>query len=132
MNLTLKPRTAELNAICLGVADANNITMNLERQGMIRLPQGASFQVTCLEGALWVTLDHDPRDIVLEPGEAFTAPADRGGIVYALKPSRMALVAPTLVDAIQATPKVSTAPTDGLRSRLTLATQRMALTAAGG
>jgi Protein of unknown function (DUF2917) len=123
MNLTLNTHSAALNAICLGVADANNITMSLERQGMIRLPQGASLCVKCLDGALWVTLDHDARDIVLEPGEAFTTPADRGGIVYALKPSRMTVVAPSPLGAIQAPTPTPTVPSDGLRSRLTLATQ---------
>ncbi len=123
MNLTQKNTAPTVNSICLGVADAKTISMNLERQEMVRLPQGASLSVKCLEGALWVTLDHDRRDIVLEPGEAFTTPADRGGIVYALKPSRMALVAPTLVGAIPTPRAIPTVPTDGLRSRLTLASQ---------
>ena len=84
---------ATLNAICLGVADAKNLSLNLARQGMLKLPNGAPVSVSCLEGAVWITLDNDVRDIVLEAGDAFTAPAHRQAIVYALKASRIAVTA---------------------------------------
>ncbi len=80
---------ATLNAICLGMEDAKNLSLNLERQGMLTLPASAPANVSCLEGALWITLDNDSRDIVLNPGEAFTTPGGRRAIVYALKPSRI-------------------------------------------
>lgn len=95
--LAMKPiaynSPASLNAICLGVADAKNLSLNLERQGMLKLPVNAPVSVSCLEGAVWITLDNDPRDIVLEVGDVFNAPAHRQAIVYALKPSRVAVTA---------------------------------------
>jgi hypothetical protein len=51
-------------------------------------------RITCQDGCLWVTLDHDPRDIVLEAGQSFTVPDRRRTLVYALQASRLALQAP--------------------------------------
>jgi len=36
------------------------------------------------EGTLWITLDHDARDIVLEPGQCFVVPNGNGVTVSAL------------------------------------------------
>ena len=93
--LAMKPiaynSPASLNAICLGVEDAKNLTLNLERQGMLKLPVSAPVSVSCLEGAVWITLDNDTRDFVLEPCEAFTATEHRRAVIYALKPSRISV-----------------------------------------
>jgi hypothetical protein len=35
----------------------------------VRLPQGASGHLAVLEGHVWLTLDGDPRDVVLVPGQ---------------------------------------------------------------
>jgi uncharacterized protein YaiE (UPF0345 family) len=113
--LAMKPLAynspTSLNAICLGVEDAKNLSLNLERQGMLTLPASAPVSVNCLEGALWITLDNDSRDIVLSPGEAFTTPGGRRAIVYALKPSRIRVTAAAPVKAPvndrRASPKVS-------------------------
>jgi hypothetical protein len=53
------------------------------------LPDTAGLQLRCEEGTLWLTLDHDPRDIILEPGETFVADGHRRGIVYALRDARL-------------------------------------------
>jgi hypothetical protein len=41
-------------------------------------------RVVCESGSLWITQDRDARDILLEPGEAFTPDPARRAIVYAL------------------------------------------------
>lgn len=59
------------------------------------LPAGAVFTladaagvgVECREGCVWITLDHDPRDIVLEPGQRFRYHGHRRALVSALNPS---------------------------------------------
>jgi len=35
----------------------------------VRLPRGASGHLAILEGHVWLTLDGDPRDVVLHAGE---------------------------------------------------------------
>ncbi|MFT3800604.1 MAG: DUF2917 domain-containing protein [Burkholderiaceae bacterium] len=43
-----------------------------------RIEAGKGLRVQCLSGALWLTQDNDPRDIVLEAGDS--APIDRDGL----------------------------------------------------
>jgi Protein of unknown function (DUF2917) len=63
----------------------------LHHQAMFEVPDAADARVVCLEGAVWITLDNDTRDFVLEPCEAFTATEHRRAVVYALKPSRISV-----------------------------------------
>jgi Protein of unknown function (DUF2917) len=90
---------ATLNTICLGLTRAKNFSLNLERQDVVNVPDAVAMRVTCVEGDVWLTLNNDPRDIVLQPGDVFTTPAHAGAIVYALKPSRV-----TLAPALPAAP----------------------------
>ncbi|MFN3304575.1 MAG: DUF2917 domain-containing protein [Roseateles sp.] len=56
----------------------------LQRGQTSRLPQARAAHLCSAEGTLWITLDHDVRDIVLEPGQCFVVPGDRGVTVSAL------------------------------------------------
>lgn len=69
-----------------------NIRLNtspvcLAKSQAVTLTDAKGSLIRCLSGGLWITQDHDPRDIVLEPGESFTI--DRAGpaIVWALAQS---------------------------------------------
>ena len=44
--------------------------------------------VSCLEGMLWLTLDGDPIDYVLAPGQALRVPAGRSVVIQALREAR--------------------------------------------
>ena len=48
-------------------------------------------QLRCNEGTLWLTLDHDPRDVILEAGESFTGTEHRRGVVYALADAQLSM-----------------------------------------
>lgn len=61
------------------------------------LTDAAGVRIGCIEGAVWLTLDGDPRDIVLEAGDAFTTPDHRRALIYALQPSRISLVLPAVL-----------------------------------
>lgn len=65
--------------------DIAHTRLLLQRGQTSRLPQAGATQLCSAAGTLWITLDHDLRDIVLEPGQCFAAPGDRGVTVSALR-----------------------------------------------
>jgi Protein of unknown function (DUF2917) len=69
-------------------------TRSIARQQTLRLPAALGQRIECLEGCLWITMDHDPRDVVVMPGEAFTADRHQRVLVHALQPSCVRLVRP--------------------------------------
>jgi DUF2917 family protein len=65
--------------------------LSLARRGLLEIPDAAGVQVTCSEGCLWITLDNDPRDIVLEAGAVHISTEHRRALVYALEASTLTL-----------------------------------------
>lgn len=65
----------------------------LEHQGLFEIADAAAVNLRCDRGNLWITLDNDPRDIVLRAGEAFTTGEHRRALVYALSPAALTLEA---------------------------------------
>lgn len=65
--------------------------LSLAARGLFEIPDISGVQVVCRRGALWITLDHDPRDIVLEAGETFFSTEHRRAIVFAFEASTLAL-----------------------------------------
>jgi len=62
---------------------------DLPRRALHRVADAAGVTIRCQHGCVWITLDDDPRDIVLEAGQDFSTQAHRRAIVYALQPSRL-------------------------------------------
>ena len=64
---------------------------SLPRHVSLALRDRAGDRIECVAGVLWITQDHDPRDIVLTAGRSFRL--DRGGraVVYALDDARLVL-----------------------------------------
>ncbi|HEX6722213.1 MAG TPA: DUF2917 domain-containing protein [Burkholderiaceae bacterium] len=58
----------------LAVGDQRGLRLNAARGTLLR----------AVKGTLWVTIDNDPRDIVLDPGESFTVDSDAPLFVMAL------------------------------------------------
>ena len=65
--------------------------LNLGRRGLYTLQDAAGIQVTCTSGAVWLTLDNDERDIILEAGDSFTDTQHRRAVIYAFQVSTLAL-----------------------------------------
>ena len=74
--------------------ESNPTTLFLKHRAMFSLPDPAGVEIGCHDGVLWITLDNDPRDIVLQAGESFTPDTHERALIYAIKPSIMALAAP--------------------------------------
>jgi hypothetical protein len=65
--------------------------LQLQHKALYSLPDASSLAVTCEDGVLWLTVDGDPRDFVLEAGESFET-EDRGRVlIYALADSRITI-----------------------------------------
>lgn len=66
--------------------------------GLLSLGRGHPIEIGCDSGAVWITQDNDPRDVVLNAGETFVT--DRSGtvLVYALQPA--VLTAHSLVEPV--------------------------------
>jgi hypothetical protein len=98
---------------------SSQFDLSLAHQGMFSVADAAGLQITCREGSLWITLDHDTRDIVLSAGESFLTTQHRRAIIYAMKPSSLSLA---LAPAVQAT-RLSGKAGQACRPRMMLALQ---------
>jgi hypothetical protein len=56
------------------------------------IPDGAGVRIACRSGAVWITVDNDPQDYVLEPGEMFATSRHARVLVYALGTARIDVV----------------------------------------
>jgi hypothetical protein len=79
---------------------SNQFDLSLARQAMFNVSDAAGVQIACHEGSVWVTLDGDTRDVVLDAGDSFTATEHRRALIYALRPSTLSLaMAPSVAPA---------------------------------
>ena len=68
-------------------------TVTLPARQLFEIPDAASARILCTEGCLWLTLDDDPRDVILEPGDSFRTDEHRRALLYALQGSSFVLSA---------------------------------------
>ena len=61
----------------------------MEKGGIFVIPDASNLQIKCETGALWVTLDGDLHDYILNPNERFCVAEHQKAVVYALSSSRM-------------------------------------------
>ena len=54
----------------------------LEARTVHRIDNGKGIQVTCVKGVVWVTQEHDSRDIILAAGQSIVL--DRRGLAVVL------------------------------------------------
>ena len=67
--------------------------LRLAPRAVHRMADAAGVTITCREGSVWITVDNDPRDIVLEAGGSFTASDHARALIYALEPSTVSTLA---------------------------------------
>src|SRR5687768_14888390 len=67
--------------------------LRLEHRAIYSVADAADVQLACREGTVWLTLDGDLRDYVLEPGDRFITQEHRRALVYAIAPARISLEA---------------------------------------
>ncbi len=77
--------------------------IDLPRNGVLRIDDGQPHVIDVFEGEVWITLDGDPRDVILEAGETFRFDGDGLTLVQAFRPSRV------LVSDVAGTPRTMNA-----------------------
>lgn len=73
-------KTKDLGNTTLHVP-AGGARINLSRGQLVRIQDGEGFRIRCHSGPLWITQEHDRRDIILQSGDAFIL--DRPGLTAA-------------------------------------------------
>jgi hypothetical protein len=79
--------------------DLIQVARALRKGQVLHFRRGRGQRFECLSGNLWITLDGDPRDIILEAGDGFTVDADGAILVSALSDVRFVW--------LQATPRIT-------------------------
>lgn len=85
-------------------------TVEMAHQTLYEVPDAGGLTLRCLSGCLWITLDNDARDIILDAGQSFVPEGRQRAIVYALEASRLKL------DPVAAVAPVVVAPQPRLRA----------------
>ena len=67
------------------------LDLRLPRRSIFSVPDAAGIEIACQDGSIWITLDNDPRDIVLEAGQSFTDTGHRRAMIYALETASVGL-----------------------------------------
>jgi Protein of unknown function (DUF2917) len=63
------------------------LNLDLQPQTIFSVDDVANIRIACIEGSIWITLDDDKRDIVLEGSGVFMTQDHRRAVIYAIKPS---------------------------------------------
>jgi hypothetical protein len=85
----------------------------LTQRRALRLGQAEGSRLRAVSGSVWITIDDDPRDIVLDPGEEFLVDSARGLVVLPLGERATLDVCADATTAAQASARV----TAGARKR---------------
>jgi uncharacterized protein YaiE (UPF0345 family) len=63
--------------------------IGLAARGLFVIEDARDVEMSCARGCLWITLDGEEHDVVLEPGQRFRTRMKRRAIVYAFEPSSL-------------------------------------------
>ena len=78
----------------MNAKDLNPAAIHLRKGEIRRLPNGLGRRIEALSGSLWVTIDNDPRDIVVGAGEGFSLDRSGDALISAMDDSRFVLLDP--------------------------------------
>jgi quercetin dioxygenase-like cupin family protein len=77
------------------------IVFELQDGDLLPLRNARGARITCLEGTLWITLEHQRNDIVLNPGQSYSVPKNGTTLVQGMGASRIG------VEALGAAPQLA-------------------------
>lgn len=65
--------------------ELNWVAITLRKADVFRLAEAQGRRIESVLGRLWITIDGDPRDIVLDPGEGFSVDRDSAVLISSLR-----------------------------------------------
>jgi hypothetical protein len=65
--------------------------LTLAARSLHRIEDARGTRVTCVAGAVWVTQERDPRDIILSPGQSMILDRPGTAIVFAFRDATITL-----------------------------------------
>lgn len=74
-------------------------THEIARHKILEVKQPLGVTIECLGGSVWVTLDGDSRDVVLDAGQSFVVDRNQRTLLQALDAARIRLIEPALAQA---------------------------------
>lgn len=69
----------------MNINELNRAAIAVRKNDVIRLGKARGQRIESVLGRLWVTIDGDARDIVLDPGEGFSIDRDDDVLVSAMR-----------------------------------------------
>lgn len=78
----------------MNITDLQLAATPLRKGEILRLGRAQGNRVEVLAGSVWLTIDDDPRDLVLEAGEGFTIDRPGEALVSALRHAQLIVLAP--------------------------------------
>lgn len=73
--------------------NSNRFDLSLRQNAMLRLPDAAGVNIVCRDGTVWITLEGDRRDFVLQAGDRFAGTEHRHAVIQAMAPSSLSVCA---------------------------------------
>jgi Protein of unknown function (DUF2917) len=65
--------------------------LDLQHKALFTLADALGVRIRCTSGSIWLTLDNDARDILLNPGDVFEPTAHSRVVLYSLQASHVSL-----------------------------------------
>lgn len=62
----------------------DSAVVEVQPRKLVRMQVGAGLRVTGVSGTSWITVDGDPEDLILEPGDTYAFAHDGSALVQAL------------------------------------------------
>jgi hypothetical protein len=76
----------------MNTTDLHSAAISLRKGAIHRLDNGRGKRIESLSGSLWITIDNDRRDILVDPGEGFTIDRDGATLISALGDARFVVL----------------------------------------
>ncbi len=66
----------------------------IAKDKILEIKQALGVTIECLEGSVWITLDGDMRDVILDVGQSFYVDRRQRTLIQALATARVRLIHP--------------------------------------
>ena len=76
------------------VTSTRPTVQTIARDKILEIKQALGVTIECLEGSVWVTLDRDMRDVILDVGQSFYVDCKQRTLIQALATARIRLIHP--------------------------------------